>query len=153
MVQCALMLLVSALSSATVVSAADAETKVIKGRAFESVLPPAPNVKAVTVASFRLDVLPITNAEFAAFVARQPQWRRDRVARLFADDQYLAHWKSATVPGSDIEHKPVVKLSWFAAEAYCEERGMRLPRWHEWELAAAASERAADARGDEAWRQ
>lgn len=30
---------------------------------------------------------------------------------------------------------------------------MRLPRWHEWELAAAASERVADARSDEAWRQ
>jgi formylglycine-generating enzyme len=152
-VQRILMLLIGALLFATCASATDVETKVIKGGTFESVLPPAANAKTVNVASFRLDATPVTNAQFAAFVSRQPEWRRDQIARLFADEQYLTHWKSADAPGKNIAHQPVVRVSWFAAEAYCEERGMRLPRWHEWELAAAASERAADARGDEAWRQ
>ena len=150
--QRALLLLSSALWFSSAL-ASDVETKLIRGGTFESVLPPSPTVKSVNVAAFRLDVLPVTNVQFAAFVNRHPEWRRDRIARLFADDQYLTHWHSHGEPGKSIAHLPVVKVSWFAAEAYCEERGMRLPRWHEWEFAAAASESSADARGDEAWRQ
>jgi formylglycine-generating enzyme required for sulfatase activity len=58
-----------------------------------------------------------------------------------------------TQPGNGIEQQPVVQVSWFAASAYCEARGARLPLWHEWEYAAAASVTAADAREDAAWRQ
>jgi formylglycine-generating enzyme required for sulfatase activity len=47
----------------------------------------------------------------------------------------------------------VTQVSWFAAKAYCESRGARLPTWHEWEWVAAASATALDARGDPAWRQ
>jgi sulfatase modifying factor 1 len=150
--QRALLLLSSALWLTSTL-AADIGTKLIRGGTFESVLPPGPSVKSVNVAAFRLDVLPVTNAQFAAFLRRQPQWQRDRIARLFADEQYLTHWQSPLDPGKDLDQQPVVKVSWFTAEAYCEERGMRLPRWHEWEFAAAASERVADARKDEAWRQ
>lgn len=120
---------------------------------FESVLPPAPGVKQVKVASFLLDRTPVTNSQFARFVAKRPEWRRDRVARVFADTEYLGHWQSATQPDASIAQQPVVHVSWFAASAYCESRGMRLPTWHEWEYAAAASERQADARSDPAWRQ
>jgi formylglycine-generating enzyme len=125
----------------------------VKGGTFESVLPPAPNVKQVTVQSFRIDRTPITNGEFARFVDEHPQWRRDRVARAFADEKYLAHWKSETEPGAAVLDKPLVGVSWFAASAYCEVRGARLPRWYEWEYVAAASETAPDARRDDAWRQ
>lgn len=44
-------------------------------------------------------------------------------------------------------------VSWFAAQAYCESEGARLPTWHEWEYAAAADETRADARNDPAWRE
>jgi formylglycine-generating enzyme len=44
-------------------------------------------------------------------------------------------------------------VSWFAASAYCESAGGRLPTWYEWEYVATASETARDARGDPAWRQ
>jgi formylglycine-generating enzyme len=120
---------------------------------FESVLPPAEGVKQVAVAAFRLDRMPVTNAQFARFVQHQPQWQRDRVARIFADTGYLHHWVSATGPGQAIDQQPVVHVSWFAASAYCEARGARLPRWHEWEFVAAASETQVDARADPAWRQ
>ena len=125
----------------------------VRGGKFESVLPPAPGVKEVSIAGFRLDRTPVTNAQFARFVREQPEWRRDQVATLFADDQYLSYWASAVEPGAGIANQPVVRVSWFAASAYCEARGARLPTWYEWEYAAAASATSADARGDPAWQQ
>jgi formylglycine-generating enzyme len=100
-----------------------------------------------------LDRTPVTNAQFARFVAAHPEWQRNRVARVFAYEEYLRHWQSATRPDPSIGQQPVVHVSWFAATAYCESRGMRLPMWHEWEYAAAASESKSDARSDPAWRQ
>ena len=47
----------------------------------------------------------------------------------------------------------MVQVSWFAAQAYCEAQGARLPTWSEWEYAAAADATRADARSDPAWRE
>jgi len=126
--------------------------KVAGGR-FESVLPPAPDVKTTVVAPFRFDVVLVSNADFATFVRKHPEWQRDRVAGLFADEGYLRHWAGPTDSGAAIARQPVTQVSWFAASAYCEARGARLPRWYEWEFAAAASTTQADARDDPAWRQ
>ena len=125
----------------------------IAGGPFQSVLPPAANIKVTVVAPYRLDTKLVSNADFARFLATQPQWRRDRVAGLFADEGYLRHWADAADPGPAIARQPVTQVSWFAASAYCEARGARLPRWYEWELAAAASATRPDARDDAAWRQ
>jgi formylglycine-generating enzyme required for sulfatase activity len=125
----------------------------VRGGQFESVLPPAPGIKQVAVAGFRLDRTPVTNAQFARFVQQHPQWQRDKVAAVFADDRYLSQWSSPTGPGPDIRNQPVVRVSWFAASAYCEARGARLPTWYEWEYAAAASATQPDARHDPAWQQ
>ena len=125
----------------------------IAGGQFDSVLPPAPDVTTTVVAPFRLDTAVVSNAEFAQFVRKHPDWRRDRVAGLFADEGYLRHWASAAEPGPQIARQPVTQVSWFAASAYCEARGARLPRWYEWEYAAAASSTRPDARDDPAWRQ
>ena len=124
----------------------------IPGALFQSVLPETPGTKTV-VAPFRLDVSLVSNADFARFVRAHPEWRRGAVAPLLADGGYLRHWTSADEPGKTEARKPVTQVSWFAASAYCETRGARLPIWHEWELAAAASGTAPDARDDAAWRQ
>jgi formylglycine-generating enzyme required for sulfatase activity len=124
----------------------------IAGGEFASVFPPAPGVKTV-VPPFRLDAALVSNADFAAFVGKHPQWRRDRVAGLFADVGYLNHWADNTIPGAGIARQRFTQVSWFAACAYCEARGARLPRWDEWEFAAAASVDKPDARDDPAWRQ
>jgi formylglycine-generating enzyme required for sulfatase activity len=124
-------------------AAADAMPK-IAGGSFESVLPPAAGVKNATVESYRLDRKPVTNAEFAEFVRKHPQWRRDRVTPLFAEEQYLAQWTSAIEPGAAIAGQPVVHVSWFAASAYCEARGARLPTWYEWEYAETIKTAAHD---------
>lgn len=138
-----------------IVSAAEgAERAAIGGGDLESVLPPAPGVAAVDVRPFLLDRRPVTNAEFLAFVRKHAEWQRHRAPRLRVDSQYLAHWRTPTDLGdAAAPSQPVTHVSWFAAKAYCEAQGARLPTWYEWELAAAASETSADARRDPAWRQ
>ena len=121
---------------------------------FDSVLPPAPGQPAVELGRFALDRRPVTNAAFLAFVREHTHWRRDRVARLFADTQYLSHWHGDTELGDTaLPAQPVTRVSWFAAKAYCEAQGARLPTWYEWEFAAAADEGSPDARNDPEWRQ
>jgi formylglycine-generating enzyme required for sulfatase activity len=145
--------LVCGLLASQVFADGSSQSVLVRGGQFASVLPPAQGVKQVAVADFRLDRTPVTNAQFARFVQLNPEWRRDKVAGLFADTEYLFHWSSAVEPGEAIRNQPVVRVSWFAASAYCEARGARLPTWYEWEYAAAASATAADARRDPAWQQ
>ena len=112
-----------------------------------------PGAERVAVAAFALDREPVTAGAFLAFVERHPEWRRDRVRRVFADARYLADWPAATDAGAlGAQRRPVTQVSWFAARAYCASLGKRLPTVDEWEYAAAASERATDATADAAFR-
>ena len=120
---------------------------------FASVLPPSATQPLAHVARFNLDRRPVTNAEYLTFVISHPQWRRGRIATLFADSDYLSHWAGGQQLGASAQpDQPVTRVSWFAARAYCEAAGGRLPNWYEWEFAAAADERQPDARGDPVWR-
>ena len=124
----------------------------IPGGTFRSVLPVAKGKAEAMVKPFLLARTPVTNQQYAEFLRAHPQWRRDRVASLFAEPGYLRNWKSATDPGAAAD-RPATNVSWFAATAYCEAEGARLPTWYEWEFAAAAGPSSADARDDPAWRQ
>lgn len=134
-------------------AAAGPDFRPVEGTTFESVLPVAKESKNVTIDDYQLARTPVTNAEFLAFVKANPEWQRGRAARLFVDEGYLKHWRAPTRLGAAEAAQPVVHVSWFAADAYCSALGARLPTWHEWEWAAAADERVADARKDPAWRQ
>ena len=150
----ALLVLASVLSAAALPAAADGgDYAVLPGGMFRSVLAYEDAKDGVRVAPFELMRTPVTNAQFLAFVEAHPQWRRDRVAEVLAETRYLSHWQDATHLGaSALPDQPVVWVSWFAASAYCESQGARLPHWTEWEYAAAADETRRDARDDPAWR-
>ena len=109
------------------------------------------NKQAVSVPGFLMDNYPVTNAEFEAFIADNQRWKKTAVKKLFADAGYLRHWSSTGNIGADalkVKDSPVINVSWFAAKAYCECQGKRLPTVNEWEFAALASETKPDASSD-----
>ena len=131
-----------------------AEYASLPGGRFASVLPADTKTADIVVAPFALRREPVTNAEFLAFVKSHPQWQRGKVAPIFTESRYLAHWQSATALGKDaLPDQPVTQVSWFAAQAFCASENARLPSWNEWEFAAAADTTRADARSDPAWRE
>lgn len=119
-------------------ASASASMVTIPAGAYEPVLRQKDEPESVAVASFRLDVRPVTNGEFLEFVRRNPKWRRSNVGPLFADAGYLADWASDLEPGPLAPlDSPVVRISWFAARAFAAAQGKRLPTTAEWERAAA----------------
>ena len=76
--------------------------------------------------AFWIDRTPVTNAQYAEFVAATVHRRP-------------AHWNGPTPPGQ-IAHHPVVNVSWHDAVAYAEWRGVRLPTEEEWEKAARGTD-------------
>jgi formylglycine-generating enzyme required for sulfatase activity len=126
----------------------------IAGGTFRSALDYSDRPGDTRVGPFELMRVPVTNGEFLAFVRGHPEFRRDRVAGVFAEPRYLSHWAAADEPGTQAPaQQPVVQVSWFAARAFCAAQGARLPTWDEWEFVAASDETRVDARLDPAWRE
>jgi formylglycine-generating enzyme required for sulfatase activity len=106
--------------------------------------------KTFRVAELWIDRRPVTRVRYADFLAAHPEWRRGRVAEIFADPQYLHTWDGDR-PRAGQEAYPVTHVSWFAAQAYCRAQGGRLPSTLEWEYVAAASSTEPDAQKDRAF--
>ncbi|WP_339939784.1 HU family DNA-binding protein [Undibacterium luofuense] len=110
----------------------------VAGGTFKSVLSGTGLQSEIRVSGFLMRRDPVSQQDFLQFVQKNPQWRKDRIPSLFADKAYLAQWPAADSFGAADSASPVTGISWFAARAYCQSEQARLPRWYEWELAAAA---------------
>ncbi|TVR52246.1 MAG: hypothetical protein EA425_05350 [Puniceicoccaceae bacterium] len=93
--------------------------------AFEKTCPCSRPVRIRRVA---LDVYPVTNDDFAAFLGATGYQPRD-------PRQFLAHWTEGRPPAGLGRH-PVVYVSLGDARAYARWAGKRLPREEEWQQAA-----------------
>lgn len=107
----------------------------------------------VTVRNFDIDVYPVTNTEFLDFVREEDRWQKGKVIKLYAEEGYLSHWASPVDLGDINPDAAVTNVSWFAAKAYCEWKGKRLPTLDEWEYVAMADDRARDARDRKEYNQ
>ena len=119
---------------------------------------------SATLAAFRLDLMPVTEAQFAEFVAAEhvapptiaspgsagarstpgasdeAGWRAQRISQDFARDAPRFLWSDGRPPAGREDH-PVVLVTWADADRYCAWRGklrgqrLRLPSADELEKA------------------
>ncbi|MEP6788519.1 MAG: SUMF1/EgtB/PvdO family nonheme iron enzyme [Acidobacteriota bacterium] len=89
----------------------------------------------VTIRPFYLDKYEVTNVQFRKFIHKHRQWSVARMPKQFENGNYLKGWSGNDFPKGKVNF-PVVNVSWFAAVAYCQSVGKRLPTEAEWEFAA-----------------
>lgn len=110
----------------------------------------------INVPSFWIDKYPVTNREYQRFVVDHHKWQRGKTPKLFVEENYLNHWRKSSneyKPSSNDLEKPVVFISWYAAQAYCQAKQKRLPTIAEWEYVAQASSTQKDGSAEKGYNQ
>ena len=92
-------------------------------------------VHTIHLDAFYIDVYPVTNADFKKFVDANPQWGKDGIPETYHDGGYLTLWDENGYP-EDQANYPIVYVTWYAAMAYADWAGKRLPTEAEWEKAS-----------------
>ena len=88
-------------------------------------------VHTVSVDVFFIDEHEVTNLEYKKFVLANPRWGKDKIDSKFHNGLYLLRWNGNDYPSGKADH-PVVYVSWYAAMAYAQWAGKRLPMEREW---------------------
>lgn len=110
------------------------------------------SVKEVYVSTFLMDETLVTNEEFLSFLKANPEWTRSKILKLYADSNYLKNWVSDfDIPNGVSADAPVTNVSWYAAKAYAQYVGKRLPTVDEWEFVGVADDDSPNAADDEAF--
>lgn len=126
--------LVTTLAFALSAAAVAADTAVIDAGTFKPAIRLSKTEQYIPIAAFALDRNSVSERQFADFVLANPEWQRSQVPVIFADKDYLRHWQDDVTPAASVdESAPVTRVSWFAARAYCQAQGGRLPSLNEWE--------------------
>ncbi|MFD1550805.1 formylglycine-generating enzyme family protein [Putridiphycobacter roseus] len=101
----------------------------------------------VKINDLYMDVYPVTNMQYLAFVKQHQKWQKNKVLRIFADQNYLMGWLNDTTLANNMNRmSPVTNISWYAAKAYCDCLDKRLPTVDEWEYVGMANDSIPDAR-------
>lgn len=108
----------------------------IPAGSYHSILPEVEG-EPVDVEGFYMDEVAVTIADFLEFLEKNEEWQRSNIPAVYTDSGYLKHWESDLKLGENTRpNQPVTRISWFAANAYCQWAGGRLPTLNEWEYSA-----------------
>ena len=91
----------------------------------------------VALPAYYLALHPVTNAQYAHFLTERRPKESDVERWILLDrDCFVRKSGSGYEPYGDKADHPVVQVSWYGAEAYCQWAGLRLPSELEWEKGA-----------------
>ena len=102
---------------------------------FHSVMPEVKG-EPVAVHSFHMDTTAVTNKQYNEFLQHHEDWKAENIPSIFAYKGYLKSWENTNTDDVVNPNQPVTNVSWYAANAYCQSAGGRLPTLNEWEYSA-----------------